>query len=898
MKIVVFASDPAALESLSKGDLSREHELTLLPDFQPLATEVSDALIGADILVFGSQAAQSEAARDYVLRELPPRMNRLTLVLVALPSEQPELASAWEAAGMDDVIFGELNSGELELRLRLAVERIRDRRAMQLIERAINTTPDAFLITKGDPLSPEIIYTNAGFEEMTGFPTAEVAGRSLFSLESPETDRKASDRLRQAIRESRPATEEITQVRKDGGKLHIELSFAPIYSGGSKPSHFIGVQRNITRRPGSYVKESNQDQLAGSILEGVKEAIIALDQEGRVTFVNKAMERLLGKKRAELVNGSVYQAIPGYDGSPFQKKFQQVRDEHHAVTFTAQIQGLNAWYEIQAFPSQHGLVASCRDISATRQSDQIFSLLKAAVDALDESIIITDSQVDLPGPRILYANEAHCRLTGYQFAEMIGQTPRIFQGPKTEAKVLDRVRRKMLAGVPVTAECTNYRKDGSEYNVQWNVSPIRDRDGKITNFISVQRDMTTRLREQEELMQSRKLQAVGELAGGIAHEFNNLLSPMVIQTEQILDQYGEDADLREALQPIQQAIHQSSALCRRILMLGRKDDEKKALVSVNELVTETVELLNRTIDRRIELNTVLDKNLLPLVLSRVQIFQVLMNLILNARDTLLERLNHPALSSGDWVPHITISTDSAESNPPSPTGDTTRKMLPCQRIVVADNGMGMSEETRQRLFEPFFTTKDPGTGTGLGLATTWNIVQSLKGWMDVESYQGEGSTFSIYLPVTPESLMVKKENDVTDTTPIPHIDTSKKTILSVDDNELLRKTMCRLLEKDGHAVTCAEDGQIALEFLTEDPERFELIITDQNLPKLSGVDLINQLREKGLHTPIILMSGFLSEQTRREITDLGVEKILDKPVTPTEMLQAIAEAAAQSAAKS
>ncbi|MEM1058276.1 MAG: PAS domain S-box protein [Verrucomicrobiota bacterium] len=881
MKIVVFEADSGRHDALRAALAPLSDEVHLLDDF----SAESDALLGADVIVLGPDASKEQPALDYVMREIPPRISRGLAVLVAMGDLSPGMRASWEESEPDDIIFGPLREEELALRLRLIIERLQDRRAMQLLERAFNNTDDGVLITKALPGGREILYANTGFEEMSGYSGAEVAGQSPNLLLGKRSDRKVAERIDNALDRGAPITEEVMLYRKDGSEFYVEAKVSPVSMSGGRATHFISVLRDISKRPDRFLYLQGREQMASNLLEKLPEGFLVTDRDGRITYVNKAMERLLGANRQGLIDGSMHQAIPEYEGSLIQRKFQEAREKDQRVTFPMQLPGSPRWLEVTVYASEDGLAATFRDISALRQSEEIFSLLKAAVDALDESIIITDGLAEPPGPRILYVNEAHCRLTGYHFAELIGQSPRIFHGPKTSREALDRIRRKMLAGLPVNSEVINYRKNGTEFYVLLNISPIRDQDGRIVNYISVQRDNTLRRREQEELMQSRKLQAVGELAGGIAHEFNNLLSPMVIQTEQLLAQHGNEPELREALLPIQQAISQSSALCRRILMLGRKDEEKKALVSLNEMITETVELLARTVDRRIEIKTVLGEGLLPLALSRVQIFQVLMNLILNARDTLLERLGHKALSSGGWEPCITISTESAKIHSPANT-ETTSKILPCQRIMVADNGMGMNEATRQRLFEPFFSTKDPGSGTGLGLATTWNIVQSLGGWLEVDSYVGEGSSISVYLPVSTDSFRLPEE-PASDTQPMPEVDASKKSILLVDDNELLRVTMTRLLEKEGHTVTAVQDGREALDHVTENPDGYELIITDQNLPRLSGVDFITEMRRTGLRIPIILISGFLSEKTRRQLHDLGIRCILEKPIAPNDMLQAI-----------
>jgi PAS domain S-box-containing protein len=531
-------------------------------------------------------------------------------------------------------------------------------------------------------------------------------------------------------------------------------------------------------------------------------------------------------------------------------------------------------------------------ITQSRKTEEFLLLLDAAIFALEEGVVITDSSVDLPGPCIIYANQAQAGMTGYTIEEMIGHTPRIFQGPKTDRLLLDQLRNCLTTGISFEGEMINYRKDGSEYLVRLTVSPVRDKNGAITHFISIQRDATHHRREQEELMQSRKLHAIGELAGGIAHEFNNLLSPMLIQAESIETNFGDIPTLKEELEPIHQAIEQATQLCSRILLLGRRSGETRSVVSINQIVIDTIQLLKKTIDRRIEIVQELDETLPPMLLPRSMILQVLINLTLNARDALVEKLLALQTKTDPWIPRITIKTGHTAADPNHISGGTEADAMFYLR--VSDNGTGMNEETKRRLFEPFYTTKGPTVGTGLGMAVVWSIVQSLEGRLEVESQPSEGCTFIVHLPKpldTPQPPVIEPKKNTTAL--LPYLAPSVCRLLLVDDNHLLVQTYTRLLSKAGHSVTATRDAKEAIQIVQHDPEAFDLVITDLNLPQLSGYQLIREIRESGCKAKVVMISGYLNTEEGIFPEVEKADTVLAKPISPELLLQTIARVCAR-----
>ncbi len=375
-------------------------------------------------------------------------------------------------------------------------------------------------------------------------------------------------------------------------------------------------------------------------------------------------------------------------------------------------------------------------------------------------------------------------------------------------------------------------------------------------------------------MSSRQLRALGEIASGVAHEFNNLLAPMMLQTLSIEKNWNPDKELVEELQPLKQAIQQATELCQRILLLGRRSADTRERIYLNDLVRNTLKLIGSTIDRRIQIQSVFDESLPRLQTSNALVSEMIINLFFNARDTLLDRLAQNP--DPNWVPQIRVET----------SGFWTKDDVPLffQRIAISDNGLGMTESVRQQIFQPFFTTKKTGQGTGLGLAVVWSCINSLDGKIEVESTPGQGSTFMLDLPAeTHAGRRARKRAPETGMLPATPVHRSR--ILLVDDNELVVRSFARYLERAGHQVTSIRDGQDALRLIEHDYDQYDFLLTDLNMPGLSGADLIKAVRLLPFKGRIVVMSGFVTPEQKDALLLQGAAVVLSKPITPDRLLK-------------
>ena len=503
--------------------------------------------------------------------------------------------------------------------------------------------------------------------------------------------------------------------------------------------------------------------------------------------------------------------------------------------------------------------------------------------------------------RVTRWNRAAEKIFGYSIAEACGRPfPELIVPESARAEVAEVCQRLAEQRQPVKHTNENLTKDGRVVICEWHNTPLVDADGALLGVASHAQDITERVRMEQHIRQGQKMESMGQLAGGVAHEFNNLLTPMLMQMGQIQENYAGDRRLLEMLRPVEDAIMQAAQLNQRILAVGRRQPETHLPGDLNRMIEEGVELLRHALDRRIELRVALRPGLPRALLSKGAIAQVVMNLALNARDTVLEKL--AAGTSPDWTPRIVVETGLV-ARPPANAPERLRLAGECLTLTVRDNGEGMSPEVRRRIFEPFFTTKPAGKGTGLGLAVVWGVVEGLRGHMELESTAGVGSVFTVFIPVARETgggeeTPPRAEGPTAERTSPPQKG-ARRRVLLVEDNELVRETLGEVLRQAGHEVVCATDGEAgwrALEAARGTP--YDLLLADLNLPRLSGRELLARSRGLGSARGVVVLSGMADLRLTADLVALGVDAVLHKPIGMSELLAALEELSRRIDAKS
>ncbi len=467
------------------------------------------------------------------------------------------------------------------------------------------------------------------------------------------------------------------------------------------------------------------------------------------------------------------------------------------------------------------------------------------------------------GFRVVAWNPAAEKLFGYTRAEAFGQHAGFILPESVRAHV-DALWRELLGGRMNESTNENITKDGRTIRCEWYNAPLTSADGTLLGVSSVILDVTERTRLQSALAQSQKMDAMGQLAGGIAHDFNNILAVILSYGSFIRDSLPEGDERRDDIIEVLKAGDRAAGLTRQLLTFTRQQPMEKRPVDLNESLAQLHKLLVRTLGEHVELTAVPSARPAVVRIDPVQFDQIVLNLAVNARD---------AMPNGGKL-RIAL-----EHVPQSSTGPVGGGWV---HLKVTDSGNGMDEGTQQHIFEPFFTTKEKGKGTGLGLATCFAIVSDAGGTIHVKSSPGQGSTFTVELPLCSEEA----DSAATDSTRVSR-DGRGETVLVAEDDPALRRVAARVLGSAGYTVHVAADGKEAIKKLDELGSRLDILVSDVVMPGCSGYDVAEHARRVAPGAAVLLTSGFVEEAARRnQREDLP---ILWKPVQPKDLVRAVAE---------
>jgi PAS domain S-box-containing protein len=474
-----------------------------------------------------------------------------------------------------------------------------------------------------------------------------------------------------------------------------------------------------------------------------------------------------------------------------------------------------------------------------QRAEERVRVQSSALEAVANGVMLTDAT-----GKILFGNKAFCAMTGYALEEILGKKPGFLNSGKHDADFFRALWNTILTGRVWQGELINRRKDGTLYNEEMTITPIQRSNGEISHFIAVKQDITKRKLRKEQLHQARKMEAIGQLAGGIAHDFNNLLTVIHGNVQLVLtDESQLKEENRQCLQQVTDATERAADLTRQLLAFGRKQVVQFQPLNLNHVISSFTKMLKRVIGEHIVLQCCCAEELPSVNADVGMIEQILINLIVNARD---------AMPQGGSIVITTeaISIDAAyvETHPEAQPGEFV-----C--ITVGDTGAGIYPEYLPRIFEPFFTTKEAGKGTGFGLATVYGIVKQHRGWIEVSSQLGNGTTFKIFLPASACDAAKKPTRQVK---VIPAGGHEK--ILLVEDDADVRIVTRSFLEGSGYKIWEASNGLEALNVWKTKASQIDLLLTDIIMPGgLNGWELADRLSGERPGLKVILMSGYNSD---------------------------------------
>ncbi len=462
------------------------------------------------------------------------------------------------------------------------------------------------------------------------------------------------------------------------------------------------------------------------------------------------------------------------------------------------------------------------------------SRLAMAIEQAGEVIVVTDTD-----GAIQYVNPAFEAVTGYASAEVLGQNPRLLKSGAQGGDFYRDLWATIRAGKTWRGTLVNRRKDGRRYTEEASISPVRDAAGEVTAYVAVKRDISRGLALETQLLQARKLEGIGRLAGGVAHDFNNVLAVILSCAGFALKELPSGAPLREELSEIQGAARRAAELTRQLLAFSRRQVLQPVPLDLNLVIADMERMLRRIIGEDVELVLDLAGGLGSATVDPSQLEQVVMNLVVNARE---------AMPGGG---RLTVGTRNVHLDAEACAGREGLRPGPHVAVTVADSGVGMDAETAARVFEPFFTTKGLGQGTGLGLATVYGIVKQSGGAISVQSAPGAGTTFELVLPRGPGPAL--RSPAPAPTAPVAG---GAETILLVEDDPSVRAMAQRILAEAGYQVLVAGNGEEALLICAQDPRAVDLLLTDVVMPVMGGKALAEQLDRVRPGTKVLFMSGY------------------------------------------
>ncbi|MGD9975775.1 MAG: PAS domain S-box protein [Desulfatirhabdiaceae bacterium] len=710
-----------------------------------------------------------------------------------------------------------------------------------------------------------ILAANQTFAERVGKQRPEdCIGRSIFSFISADVAARRKVFVDQAL-----STGLLTTFEDERDGRWVYHSICPVLNPDGSVDQFAVYAIDITRRKQIEDALDESEARWRSYVQNAPYGIFVTDETGRYVQVNPAACRMTGYAESELLAMHVSDLLPPESRQDWMLDFdhlKQLGDMQAELIFTTKT-GENRWWRLASVKLSEtrflgftdDITERKKDVDALQDSE---SKYRSLYDTMNEGVILHDIVHDADGKAVDYilldANPAFERITGIQRQNVVGRRATDVYGTDA-APYLDIYADVAKTGKPRIFE-TTFEPMQKSFSISV-FSPSKNRFATVFSDITEQkRAKQEREKLQNQLLQAQKMESVGRLAGGVAHDFNNKLQTILGYTEMAIDDTDPDSALRANLLEIQAAAEGSAGLTRQLLAFARKQTICPRALDINDTITGLLKMLRRLIGENIDLVWKPGADIRPIRMDPVQIDQILVNLTLNARDAI------------SVVGNVTIETENQ-------TMDETRcaghaEIIPGKYVVLAvsDTGTGMTKAIQDNLFEPFFTTKELGKGTGLGLATIYGIVRQNNGFIHVYSEPGQGTTFKLYFPQTSAD---EPETESAAT----HQPTARgdETILLVEDDETILTFGYKILERYGYRVLPAKNPEEAIDIALQHDGPIHLLITDVVMPGMNGRDLCARLHDHLPGLRSIFMSGYTANVIAHHgVIDKGIH-FLQKP---------------------
>lgn len=753
------------------------------------------------------------------------------------------------------------------------------RRSQALLESILAAAP----IGIGLVTDRVVGWTNARLGEMLGYSAAELDGIPARTLYETEAEYERVGRIKYgAMRAAGVGTVETRFRRRDRTSFDVLLSSAPV-DGDDLSAGLVFTVLDITDLKRAEREQEQLRKERALVMDSLSELVLYIDPELRLRWVNNAVARTTGILAEQLVGRRCHDVWFGReapcDDCPVIRAMEKGSPTLAEVTHDdGAVYLVNATPVLDENSQVIGAVQTMLDVTDMKAAEVALAESEARYRTLVENSPDIVMRFDREG-RHLYASPSIATLGGVRPDDVIGKTHREFGFADDIAAAWEQqIRMVFDTGMPAetdieTTSDVEPLSAGSNRCLNWRLFPEFDGEGNVISALSILRDTTAHKVLEEKLLQTSKMEAIGRLAGGVAHDFNNVLTAISGYVEFAIDKTGPDHEIAADLEQVRRAAERATSLTRQLLAFGRKQVMASRVLDLNSVVREVEGMLRRMIGEDIGIVTELQEPLWRVMADPVQMDQILMNLAINARD---------AMPAGG---RITVSTANVVLDDEKMLALAEIERGRYIRLTVADTGIGMDAETAEHIFEPFFTTKGVGEGTGLGLATVYGIVKQSGGHIECESEVGVGTSIHVYLPC-------HGEPEAGDEPAGPSADAvavGTETILLVEDDETVRDFVATALRRRGYTVLVADHPEHAISLAAENAGAISLLITDVVMPRMGGGELAQRLRAIHPSLPVLFMSGYAADLIEIEqMLGSGVP-LLHKPFTLDTLSQRVRE---------
>ncbi len=718
-----------------------------------------------------------------------------------------------------------------------------------------------------------ITGANDAIQEVFGYTKEEFIAGLPYDTPVEQSKRQFGERIRTLVEKRAQAdTFECHSKKKNGDEVCCLMNIRINYSD-DHAVRATAVAHDITARKKAEEQVRESEARYRALIEYMPIACFTYDKQGHILSWNQQAEKIYGYSKEEAIGKRCDELI-------VLAEVKLTCDNIRMRVFSGEYivgwewrdrnkSGEVGWRVGNSFPlmKANGEI-ECGvnlniDVTKQKLAEAEQFLLATAVEQATELVVVTDTE-----GAIQYVNPSFEKTTGYGRSEAVGENPRILKSGRHTDDHYERLWKTISRGETWKGRFINQKKDGALYEEEATITPIRNSQGEIVNYVAVKRDVTQEVKLEEQLRQSQKSQAIGTLAGGIAHDFNNILSAIIGYTELSITDLPPQSYITDNLEEVLKAGRRAKDLVSQILTYTRHSENEKAPLQLSAIVRETIKLIRPSLPATIEIRQKIRSDGV-VVADATQIHQLIMNLCTNAYQAMREQGGLLEV----FLDEVQLDAHAAETFPNLKPGAFLK-------LTVRDTGVGMDRQTKERIFDPYFTTKKKGEGTGLGLAVAQGIVRSHAGAITVTSEIGKGSEFQVLLPLVGEQVTGAEKT-------LAAVMGGTERILFVDDEEQLTHMAGQMLGKLGYQVTTSVNSIEALKLFEEKPNEFDLIITDMTMPSMTGVEMAKKMMTVRPDIPIILCTGYSELISKSRSEELGIKSFLLKPLSRLDLSSAI-----------